>query len=217
MKKALVFIAGLLIGAGILFTWALFQIKHDTTNLPNSFVDAPLDRLPFDGEWFVFWGGEKADQNAHHGVPAQNLALDLVIVNPASEKTHKTNGKSNEDYLCWIQPVFAAHNGKVIISVDGIPDNQPGKMNPQMVYGNTVMIQHESGFVSVYAHLKLGSVLKRAGDIVRACPRRANRRLDKDLRDKKSGHGRQKRLPCPKFGVYDFVITQQSDAEPWKA
>ena len=41
-------------------------------------------------------------------------------------------------------------------------------------------------------HRPVGKSQKHIG---RACPRRANRRLDKDLRDKKSGHGRQKRLP----------------------
>ena len=168
MKATLIFISGLAIGAGILLLWAFFQIKQDGVNLPQDFSDANLDRLPIDGEWLVFWGGENSGQNAHHGVPAQHLALDLVIAHPDEQKTHQNKGKENEDYLCWAQPVFAAHNGKIIISVDGIPDNLSGEMNPQMVYGNTVMIQHESGYVSVYAHLKLGSVAVKTGDLVKA-------------------------------------------------
>ncbi len=165
MNSILVFITGVLMGAGILFIWAWFQEKSEAISLPTDFSEVSLDQLPFDGEWFVFWGGSTSDENAHHGIPTQHFALDFVISTSGEEKTHHAQGGINEDYLCWEQPIMAAHDGIVVISADGIPDNAPGEMNPQMVYGNTLMIQHKSGYVSVYAHLKQGTLKKKTGEV----------------------------------------------------
>ena len=41
----------------------------------------------------------------------------------------------------------------------------------------------------------------------RACPRPRDSLLDLPFAVKKEGHKSLKRLPCPKFGGYDFVIT----------
>ncbi|MEA5465222.1 M23 family metallopeptidase [Leptothoe sp. PORK10 BA2] len=169
MKSITIFISGLIIGFIALFIWAWIKIQPDVKAEPTktNYSNARLSKVPFEGEWFVFWGGETPEQNAHHGIGVQNFALDLVI-HSKEEKSHKFDGRKNEDYYCWNKDILAAHEGKVVVSVDGIPDNIPGKMNPQMVYGNVVMIQDSLGFVSVYAHLKNGSVSKRVGDLVSA-------------------------------------------------
>ncbi len=164
MKLILTFIVGILVGFLALFIWAWFVTKPKIRELGG---EALLTRLPFDGEWYVLSGGEKAKQNNHHGIGAQNFAIDFVICQDGSQ-SKRTDGKTNEDFYCWDQTICAAHDGTVVISVDGIPDNIPGEMNPQMVYGNVIMIQDSSGFVSVYAHLKNGTVSKRAGEMIKS-------------------------------------------------
>jgi Peptidase family M23 len=169
MELMLTFIAGIVVAYLALFLWAWFKIQPDLKNMSNGNAvrDAHLTRLPFDGGWYVFSGGEKAEQNTHHGFGAQNFAIDFVICQDGVQ-TKRTDGKTNEDYYCWDQSIYAAHDGTVVISVDGIPDNRPKEMNPQMVYGNVIMIQDSSGFVSVYAHLKNGTVSQRAGDMIKS-------------------------------------------------
>lgn len=123
-------------------------------------------RFPARGEWFVFWGGDTAEQNAHHNAPAQRYALDMVIMKSGS--THRGAGQRNEDYYCWNQPLYAPFDGKVTIVVNGVPDNVPGEMNPQMVYGNVVMIQEAAGPVAVLAHQRLNTVRVKPGQRVKA-------------------------------------------------
>ncbi len=163
------FFAGGAVACGVgLFIWAWFLERGEEQSIPSTFAAALMDGLPFNGSWLTFWGGERAEDNHHHGVGAQHLAMDFVMTQPGSEVTHRSGGEVNEDYLCWDQPLLAPHAGVVTVATDGIPDNAPGETNEQMVYGNTVMIQHADGFVSVLAHLRCGSVTKRVGDPVAA-------------------------------------------------
>jgi hypothetical protein len=74
--------------------------------------DIPLG-LPFKGEWFVFWGGDTEAQNHHVGVPDQRRAADLMIVD-ADGKSHRTDGKTNADFLVYGQPVLAVADGTVL-------------------------------------------------------------------------------------------------------
>lgn len=125
--------------------------------------------FPAQGQWYVFWGGDTPRQNAHHAVLAQRYALDLVKTTSfRGGLTHRGDGKRNEDYLCWNQPVVSPVSGKVTIVVNGVPDNLPGEMNPQMVYGNVVMIQEDAGPVAVLAHFKLNSIRVKVGQRVKA-------------------------------------------------
>lgn len=122
--------------------------------------------LPFEGQWFVVWGGDTKKLNQHHGVPNQNHAFDFLKVD-SSGKTHKNEGKKNEDYYAYGQKVFAPANGIVTDVIRGVRDNAPGSMNPYSALGNTVIIQHREHEVSVIAHFKLNSVQVNAGERVR--------------------------------------------------
>ncbi len=122
--------------------------------------------LPFRGEWLVFWGGERAEDNHHISAPSQRRAADLVIVDEAG-KTHRGDGKDLKDYYAYGQDILAMADGVVITAVDGVPDSVVGELNPYFVPGNIVVVRHEGTVHSAYAHLIPGSLRVKPGDRVR--------------------------------------------------
>jgi murein DD-endopeptidase MepM/ murein hydrolase activator NlpD len=129
--------------------------KHETTL-----------RLPFDGQWFVFWGGDTKELNHHHDSLPQRFAFDFVMVDKTGT-THQGEGKRNEDYYAFGQPVLAPADGVVTEVISGVRDNTPGSMNPFSAVGNAVMIQHREHEVSVLAHFQQGSIRVKPGERVK--------------------------------------------------
>jgi murein DD-endopeptidase MepM/ murein hydrolase activator NlpD len=82
--------------------------------------------------------------------------------------THKGDGKRNEDYFCFDEPLLAPADGAIVESVDGIPDNVPGVMNARQIYGNHVVIDFGNGEYGVMCHFKNGSVRVKVGDRVKS-------------------------------------------------
>jgi len=121
--------------------------------------------LPFKGKWMVFWGGDTKELNQHHDVPNQKYAFDFLQVDD-SGKTHKNEGKQNEDYYAFGQEVIAPAGGVVTDVIRGVRDNTPGSMNPYSALGNTVIIKHQEHEVSVLAHFQQGSIQVDVGDSV---------------------------------------------------
>ncbi|MEO8495085.1 MAG: peptidoglycan DD-metalloendopeptidase family protein [Planctomycetota bacterium] len=121
--------------------------------------------LPFQGEWFVFWGGDNEQDNYHVNVPGQRRAADLIMVDAAGT-SHRGNGAANEDYFCYGQPILAPAAGTVVTAIDGVPDNSPGSMNPLCAVGNCLIIQHAAGEFAVLAHFKPHSIRVKSGDKV---------------------------------------------------
>jgi len=124
-------------------------------------------RLPFKGTWTVVWGGPTKEQNAHHDVPNQRRALDIVITG-MDGKSYTGDGKQNEDYLCYGREVLAPAPGTVVMAIDGVPDNAPGSMNSFMATGNCVMIRQAPNEYSVIAHLQPRTLKVKVGDKVKA-------------------------------------------------
>lgn len=125
-----------------------------------------LDRLPFEGEWFTFSGGDTAEQNNHHGNPVQNFAFDFVIIDE-NDLTHADTGAKNEDYFAYGKDVFATADGEVVEAVDGVRDNIPLDTNDYVLTGNYAVIKHGHVY-SLTAHLQQGSMLVKKGDHVKA-------------------------------------------------
>jgi murein DD-endopeptidase MepM/ murein hydrolase activator NlpD len=119
-------------------------------------------RLPFDREWYVFWGGREPHQNYHVVNANQRFAYDFVIRRDG--KSHLGDGSSNEDYYAWGAPILAPAAGTVVSAVDGIRDNTPGEVNQAALAGNHVIVDHGTGEFSLFAHLQRGSVAVKAGD-----------------------------------------------------
>ncbi len=120
------------------------------------------------GDTFVAWGGATKDDNAaHFGNTRQRRALDLCAQN-AKGQTHTSDGAKNTDYFVYGAPVVAAAAGTVLVVIDGVPDNDPPRMNRDIVPGNLIVIDHGNGEYAHYAHLVPGSARVRAGQRVKA-------------------------------------------------
>ncbi len=126
---------------------------------------APL-RLPFEGEWFVFWGGRTVNQNYHAQTMDQRFAYDIVVTQDG--KSHAGEGTSNADYYAFGKELFAPADGRVVAALDGIPDNVPGVMNAWQALGNHVVLDHGNDEFTFMAHIKQGSVAVQTGDVVKA-------------------------------------------------
>lgn len=122
--------------------------------------------LPFRGQWMVFWGGDTLAVNQHVTHKSQRRAADLLKVG-TDGKTHTGDGKKNSDYLAYGQDILAAADGKVETVIDGVPENEPGTLNPYFATGNTVILRHDDRSFSVYAHLQPGKVRVKKGQAVK--------------------------------------------------
>ncbi len=122
--------------------------------------------LPFYGEWFVFWGGDTKEENYHVSSKAQRHAFDLVITD-STGKTYRTDGKSNEDYYAFGQPLIAPCDAKIIAVVEGVKDNIPGEMNPEQLTGNSIVLKTATNEYLLLAHFKLNSIKVKVGESVK--------------------------------------------------
>lgn len=121
-------------------------------------------QLPFEGEWFVFWGGRMKEDNNHTSDVSQRFAYDFVQTKDG--KTHISDGKKNEDYYCYDKLIVVPCAGRIISIENQIDDNTPGEMNPYLAAGNYVIIDHGNGEFSFMAHLKKGSIIAKKGDLI---------------------------------------------------
>jgi murein DD-endopeptidase MepM/ murein hydrolase activator NlpD len=123
-------------------------------------------QLPFRGEWYVFGGGDNEKINPHVAASGQRRAADIIIKG-ADDLSHKDTGHRNEDYFVYGKQILAAAAGTVVTAIDGVPDNEPGSMNPLCALGNCLIIDQGSKEYAVYAHLKPDSLRVHRGDKVR--------------------------------------------------
>jgi hypothetical protein len=127
-------------------------------------------QLPIKGEWMVFWGGPTVKQNYHAAYPTQRFALDLMPAEDSAKTWRAARGEALAltDFACYGSPVFAPAAGKVVVAVDTIPDNPVGKFHPTSEKGNYIIIEHQKGEFSLFAHLKQGSLKVKVGNEVKA-------------------------------------------------
>ncbi|CAH1207781.1 hypothetical protein PAECIP111893_02779 [Paenibacillus plantiphilus] len=122
--------------------------------------------LPFKGEWLVFWGGDNEMHNYHYAIEGQRYAYDLIMAK--DEYSFNGDPALNESYYAFGQAMLAPGDGKVVIAVNDIADNEPvGTMNSSQPAGNYVVIDHGNGEFSYLAHLQQGSVKVKKGERVK--------------------------------------------------
>jgi hypothetical protein len=146
-----------------------FAIRPPTAAAQSRFQDYTTKtalRLPFEGEWYVFWGGRTREQNYHVVTPDQRFAYDLVVMQGG--KSHTGDGRRLEQYHCWGRPILAPGAGTVVTALDSLADQAPGTMDRANPPGNHVIVDHGNGEFSLLAHLRRGSVAVRAGQRVAA-------------------------------------------------
>lgn len=126
--------------------------------------------LPFNGEWTV---SQAFDGEFTHKADWR-FAFDFVITDEKN-KTYDEPGLDLEDYHCYGLPVIAPYKGKVVKVVDGIDENEIGKINIKQNWGNTVIIDHGQGLFSAVSHLRKNSIRVKEndeiekGDILGSC------------------------------------------------
>lgn len=117
--------------------------------------------LPFNGEWTV----SQAFDGEYTHKADWRYAFDFVITDE-NNKTYEEPGLNPEDYHCYGLPVVAPYKGKVVRVVDGIDENEIGKINIKQNWGNTVVIDHGQGLFSAVSHLRKNTIRVKEGDEV---------------------------------------------------
>ncbi len=136
-----------------------FIMKPEPVPAPSQYLDYQTHarlRLPFEGAWYVFWGGRTVEQNYHAVVRDQRFAYDFVVV--AAGRTHDGDGSKVDDYYCWNRPVVAPASATLVAAIDDLPDNAPGKTDASHPLGNHAILDLGEGEFAVLAHLKNGSL-----------------------------------------------------------
>jgi hypothetical protein len=129
--------------------------------------------LPFKGDWMVYQGGRSVAENSFVMNPESRHAV--VFVPLKDGRPFATDGKTNEDYFCFGQPVLAPADGTIVQVQNNYPDSQPGKPILEIGKGNYVVISHGQSEFSVVSSLKQGSITQqrgakvKAGDVVGRC------------------------------------------------
>ena len=117
--------------------------------------------LPFNGEWFVYWGGVTEMQNYHVNEVTQQYAYDILKVKDGA--SHDGDPMNNESYFAFGEEIIAPCAARVITVIDGVPDNIPGETNPQEFTGNTIVLQTDRDEFVLMAHLMKGSIIVEEG------------------------------------------------------
>jgi len=142
-----------------------YSLRHRPA--PSRFLDYETKtrlRLPFEGEWYVYWGERSVAQNQHCVARDQRFAYDFVILKDG-RPFHGT-GEKNDEYYCFGRPVVAPGAGLVVSAAAEFPDNLPGVMSPLQPMGNHVILDHGNGEFSFLVHLRQGSVQVKLGSPV---------------------------------------------------
>jgi murein DD-endopeptidase MepM/ murein hydrolase activator NlpD len=154
-------------------TWFSFIIRLNEKNkmerllvIDPNYNEVLPPKLPFDDEWSTFWGGDKEDENYHVTNRAQKNAFDF-LVRDAAGRSFRSTGKINEDYFAFGKKLYAPCDGEVIMVIDGIVDNVPGKMNPSQLTGNTVVMRTARNEYVLLAHLKMNSTVVHKGQWIK--------------------------------------------------
>ena len=78
-----------------------FEVKAEPTLADSRFLQYQTRakfRLPFEGEWFVVWGGRTLEQNYHAADRAQRFAMDVLIYRDGA--SHQGDPHALESYHC---------------------------------------------------------------------------------------------------------------------
>lgn len=138
---------------------------HYPDSLPLLEKNITSMRLPFQGEWYVKWGGPGLDQNYHNAHRNMKGAFDFIRKDH-SGKSYRTDGKKNEDYYAFGQQVTAPCQATVVKVIDGVEDNFIGRTSARHTYGNVIVLKTEEEEYLLLAHLQYQSIVVKEGQVV---------------------------------------------------
>ncbi len=172
----------MIFGAGVVLLAALAVVPRRRVYLATNVVVAllsgflalqllrisvpPTDPIvldsPLAGEWFVYNGGRSQLLNGHS--PNESNAIDFMRLG-GNGRTHTGGaGAPLTDYVGFGWPVLAPADGRIVEVADGYADAPPGTNGD---HPNTLVMDIGGGRYVVMGHLKQGSILVKAGDVVR--------------------------------------------------
>ncbi len=119
-----------------------------------------------DGQYVVGQGGGSPLINGHFNVDPQNHALDILALDAAGRRSAwGATADDLEAFSIFGHPVYSPCDGRVVLSVDGLPDLPVGERDRRNLAGNHVVVDC-GGAEVVLAHLRQGSVTVSAGQPV---------------------------------------------------
>jgi hypothetical protein len=138
---------------------------------PSSHADEPSQvrfRLPFEGEWTVFWGGESArDSRLSAYFADRRWGLDFIVTENGA--SHSGSGLTAKDYFVYERDVLAPADGTVVHVNSGLADSRTGIYDSRLPeFGNYVVIEVAPGEFVFLCHLLVGSIPVSVGQTVRA-------------------------------------------------
>ena len=139
--------------------------KPQSLGIPILERNTTIMSLPFNGEWFVYWGGVTEEQNYHMKEETQQYAYDIIKVK--DDASYDGDPLLNESYFAFGEDIIAPCDARVVTVIDGVADNIPGEMNPQQLTGNTIVLQTDNDEYLLLAHLMKGSIVVQEGQDIR--------------------------------------------------
>ncbi|MBE3555059.1 MAG: M23 family metallopeptidase, partial [Thermicanus sp.] len=143
---------------------ALLITPLETYSANDGIYSKTIFSFPFEGVWFVLWGGTDEVVNYHYKSEQERYAVDFVKMEEGVE--FEGTGATNEEYYCYGEPVYAPAEGSVVAVEEDVEENQPGIPNLDNPFGNYVILKHGSGEYSLLSQLQKGSVTVEIGDKV---------------------------------------------------
>lgn len=121
-----------------------------------------------DGRYYIGQGGNSLALNGHRQVESQKFALDIVKLDGLGLRARGVYPKELARYQIYGTPLYSPTDGKVVHSLDGMPDLTPPESDGANPAGNQVVIQPEGTELFVLlAHLQTGSVVVEKGQGVK--------------------------------------------------
>ena len=151
-------------------------------------------RLPFEGEWTVFWGGDAKEDNVLVAYTAdRRFGLDFVVARGESALGRE---------------VLAPADGVVVAAVDRFEDHAPGERRAEDdPSGNRVVIQVAADEFVFLCHLRKGSIRVQEGQSVKAG----------DPVGEVGSSGWLRLTPEPHLAIHlqDTAVPGKGEAIPW--
>jgi murein DD-endopeptidase MepM/ murein hydrolase activator NlpD len=151
---------------GELDSMQITPVRNPPADNYTDYLDKTKLHLPFDSTWMVTQGGRKLYQNAYVASDDDRYGVGFVFLKDG--RPFDNDGKQNEDFYCYGQPVLAPAAGTVVQTVNNAVDHPPGKQSDTISRGNYVVISHGNNEFSLIPYLKSGSVKVRNGQRVKA-------------------------------------------------
>lgn len=127
--------------------------------------------LPFQGEWYIEFGGRKKEHSHSWDIVPQRYAYDFEI--RKNDLPYQEDHMKLENYYSYLKEVICPCDGFIINLKDEYKNTKIDK-NRKIICdiedprGNYLTIKHEHGEYSTLCHFEAGTFQVQLGDIVRA-------------------------------------------------